>query len=1520
MLNPQIKNLASACTMARSKASQGLALVLFVFVWLGMFQTHGAELKFDENNTLELPAVGTTGLRVLSPTILELTLINRKDPAPATVPMWNFVSEAQALTLPAVSEFSVTVNGAAATVTQVGFKRRPLSAPLSEYDLRLQDCLYLKLAQPVADNASVQVKNPSAKLWPGTTTFTASTAPLRFNPAIHVNQIGYMPAYVKKAMIGHYLGSMGELPIPAANGFKLVDAASGAVVFTGALTVRKDAGFTYSPLPYQQVYQADFTAFQTPGAYKLQVPGMGVSLPFLINDGITANYARTFALGMYHQRCGTALEFPHTRHEHGICHENPAAIPTMDSSYAKVQEFLATVTSDWNQEPRHTAPRLSNVAASRYPILTTTPANAVKGHHDAGDYSKYTINSASLVHHLVFAADSFPGAGALDNLGLPESGDGKSDLLQEAKWEADFLANLQDTDGGFFFLVYPKDRRYENDVLPDDGDPQVVWPKNTAATAAAVGALAEAGSSPLMKQQFPADSAIYLQKAQLGWSFLTNAIARYGKDGSYQQITHYGKTFIHDDELAWAASAMYAATGQAAYHQKLKEWFPDPNAVSTRRWNWWRLYEGYGCAVRTYAFAVSSGRLTAGHMDSAYLTKCTNEIKAAADDHVRFSNMSAYGTSFPDNNKSQLNAGWYFSSERAFDITVAYQLTNRADYLEAIIANFNYETGVNPVNMTFITGIGQRRQRDVVHQHAQNDHAVLPPSGLPQGNVVDGLGYLYHYGSELGRLSYPSDLGDNPYPYYDRWTDSYHTKNEFVVVDLARSLASLSFWMAQGPKKTQSWKAAAGTITGLPAQGAVGDPITVGLTAPGIDFTGATVTWEVLYKEPALGTTYTFSPSYPGETWIEAEALLPDGRRVFALSSFVATTGGIPPNSYQSAPVTVSSETQYLFHLDSSSVNSAARGGSLSLGGNARFDTNNLGWLAVRSGAALRFADLGDKATLSIPTSALVESATKAIRLEGMIYINQLKAYGRAPAKLLSLYESYDARLELTEDTYAGLFAEGGRSFSVSGSSLGNVLTLKNWHHFALEISRTGYTLSINGHIVAVLGSTEFNQWGKVSTALLELGNFDGWIDEIVVRKVTNNSGAPWVGVTSSGDTFTAPASISLSANVLSSLIISKVEFFANGGKIGEDTTAPYSISWNNVVAGSYSVTARATDSLGTAGTSAPRTITVQAPPRVETPVITPAGGNYGDSVQVVIITATPGATIRYTLDGSAVLTTSAIYTGPLTLTRTTTVQAKAYKAGMDNSLTASATFTVNEDVVNSAVFLAQDTATQGNWRGAYGEEGYHVFGTAASFPSGVEMTSSGATEYMWTDNTTEQRALVHPEANGRLVVTRYSANSMNYNVKLNDGLFHKVSFYFLDWDNGGRTQVIEVLDAASGGVLDSRTVTAFQNGKYLSWKVRGNVTFRIRRQTGNNALLMGIFLDAVPVQAPATLTPLGPVSNGFKLRLSGQAGATYKIEGSSNNRSWSEVGTVTLTNSTIDYVDGAATTATMKFYRATTL
>lgn len=1062
-----------------------------------------------------MPAIGAHGLRVLSPNVLELTLITTKAKDPARVTAWDFVNDQFTATLPALTQFVVTVNGLPVPVQNLGFKRRPLHAPEQPGELRIGNHFYLKLTSAIGSGSTVEVKNPTGALWNGSMQFLADAKWDRYSPAIHVNQVGYMPDYPKKAMVGYYLGSMGELAVPTAGGFELLDAKTKAVVYNSALKLRLDEGFGIAPKPYQQVYEADFTAFKTPGEYVLYVPGLGTSFPFRINDGITANFARTFALGLFHQRCGGPNHLPYTRHTHENCHTAPVDVPTMDPTFAKVQEFLTTVTIDYKTGDfgnRHVAPRLQSVASSLYPMQKQGKLDVRGGHHDAGDYSKYTINSAGLVHFLVFAADSFAGVGALDNLGLPESGDGKSDILQEAKWEADFLAKLQDSDGGFYFLVYPKDQRYENRVLPDKGAPQVVWPKTTAVTAAAVAALAEAGSSPLMRAQFPAEAAMYLQKAQLGWTFLMNAIAKHGKDGSYQKITHYGNQFLHDDELAWAASAMYAATGQAQYEQKLFEFLPNPNDPNTRRWTWWKLFEGYGSAIRTYAFAARSGRLAASRLNASYLAKCEAEIIGAADDHTRFSKQSAYGTSLPEGNKAQGNAGWYFSSERAFDVTVAYQMNPRADYLETVVANFNYEGGSNPLNMTYITGIGWKRQRDIVHQYAWNDHRILPPSGIPLGNVQQtGYGYLETYISpvhgrdELQFLSYPTHYGTNaPYAFYDRWTDMINTTAEFVVMDQARSLASLAFWMAQGTKKTQPWQPVLGQIVGTSAGIAADAPASLTLTAPGIDMSEAHVVWEIRYQEPIIGNPGKFTPKFTGDHWVEAEALLPDGRRIVAVSNFVATTSAnTAPNTYQSTPLPVSADMVALYHFDGNASDATGKRPPLTLKGNAHVDGSNLGWMTQRAGGAMRFLDIQDEASIQIPVSALaISPQTTAVMLEAMIYVNEFKAFDRAVATIMALDETWNARLQLIEDKYEGPTLKGGAVLSYAQPALREALKVKTWHHLSLAITKAGYVIKVNGQTVTSYASGDLVNWGRGQLATLTLGNFDGWIDEVSVRSV----------------------------------------------------------------------------------------------------------------------------------------------------------------------------------------------------------------------------------------------------------------------------------------------------------------------------------------------------------------------------------------------------------------------------------
>ncbi|MDB6039340.1 MAG: hypothetical protein JWM99_3181, partial [Verrucomicrobiales bacterium] len=840
-----------------------LVPLCFLFAWSGLA------------NSLILPPIGDHALKVLSSTVLELSLISAKNPDPAPVVQWNFVGDNFLPAIPATSKFVVTADSSTASITQVGFKRRPIYAPLKTRDLRIGNYLYLTLAQPLSDGQTITVTNPDGDIWNGASVqYTAVVDPFRYNPALHVNQVGYLPAGSKKAMVGYYLGSLGEMAIRSTT-FNLVETQTRNVVYTGVLNRRPDVGFSYSPSPYQQVYEADFSAFQTAGEYVLQVPGMGISLPFLINEGTAAAFARAYALGLYHQRCGTANSLPFTRFEHDACHIAPAEVP--DMTFTSVNYQLASESSDYANNPLHTAPQLKDVNSSLYPFINKGPIDVSKGHHDAGDYSKYTINSAALIHHLVFAADSFPGAGALDNLNLPESGDGKSDLLQEAKCEADFLAKMQDADGGFYFLVYPRNRVYEDDVLPDHGDSQVVFPKTTAVTAAAVGALAEIASSPTFKQQFPVEAANYLAQAVKGWSFLTNAIATFGKNGSYQKITHYGNEFMHDDELAWAAAAMFVATGDQSYHEQLKAWY-DPADPNTRRWTWWRLFEGYGCAARAYAFAARSGRLSAADLDPAYLAKCEAEIIAAGDDIARFADQTAYGTSFPDPNKSFGNAGWYFSGERAFEIATASQLAAKPSYLPAIIGNMNYEGGCNPVNITYITGLGWQRQREIVHQYAQNDLRVLPPSGLPLGNIQGGFAYLENYKQELGKLCFPPDgAATAPYPFYDRWGDSFNTTTEFVIVDQARGLGTMAFLMAQSGAGASPSVRINGQISGLPSVIPAQQSVAASLTAPGLDLSQARIVWEAADQEPSIGSVFQFAPKNPGTQWVEVEAQLPDG-------------------------------------------------------------------------------------------------------------------------------------------------------------------------------------------------------------------------------------------------------------------------------------------------------------------------------------------------------------------------------------------------------------------------------------------------------------------------------------------------------------------------------------------------------------------------------------------------------------------------------------------------------------------
>src|ERR1051325_1861021 len=297
------------------------SVAIALMLYLGVRSAGSAPVVLSDDEPLRLPPVGACQLRLLAPDLLELTLITTKKPDPARVEQWDFVNEKGQCRLPSPQQFAVSAGGKAIAVKAVGFKRRVVYAPLRPRDLRIGNYLYLQLAASVPDNQTVEVKNPDKKLW-SALPFTVKAEPMRWSPVLHVNQTGYMAAHSKKALVGFLLGNLGEWDTRISNSksqmsnsvFQVLDSHSNKEVFRGPLTPRPDQGFPVSC--YQKVLEADFTAFQTPGEYRLFVPGLGTSFPFFIDDAVAGAFARAYALGLYHQRCGTSNALPLTRFTH----------------------------------------------------------------------------------------------------------------------------------------------------------------------------------------------------------------------------------------------------------------------------------------------------------------------------------------------------------------------------------------------------------------------------------------------------------------------------------------------------------------------------------------------------------------------------------------------------------------------------------------------------------------------------------------------------------------------------------------------------------------------------------------------------------------------------------------------------------------------------------------------------------------------------------------------------------------------------------------------------------------------------------------------------------------------------------------------------------------------------------------------------------------------------------------------------------------------------------------------------
>jgi hypothetical protein len=180
--------------------------------------------------------------------------------------------------------------------------------------------------------------------------------------------------------------------------------------------------------------------------------------------------------------------------------------------------------------------------------------------------------------------------------------------------------------------------------------------------------------------------------------------------------------------------------------------------------------------------------------------------------------------------------------------------------------------------------------------------------------------------------------------------------------------------------------------------------------------------------------------------------------------------------------------------------------------------------------------------------------------------------------------------------------------------------------------------------------------------------------------------------------------------------------------------------------------------------------------------------------------------------------------------------------------------------------FVGLDTAAQGSWQGKYGTDGYSIANSSQSLPPYASFATVNQSNYTWIGNTTDPRALQTIPA-GRIAATWFSCSSFSLDVNLIDGNSHQIAIYALDWDMymGGRAETIQVADANSNAVLDTRNISGFTNGIYLVWNITGHVRISATMNTGGNSVISGIFFGSssnpsASGQTPISVSPTAPV------------------------------------------------------------
>jgi len=341
-----------------------------------------------------------------------------------------------------------------------------------------------------------------------------------------------------------------------------------------------------------------------------------------------------------------------------------------------------------------------------------------KGWYDAGDYNKYIVNSGITCWLLLNLAETRPEFVDTLSLNIPESGDAVPDLLDEIRWNLEWMLTMQDpADGGVYHKL--TSLGFSGFVMPDaDKSDRYVVMKASPATLDFAATMAAA--SRVYAKTDSVFAAKCLTAAKNAWTWAGGNKGRYYSQPSDVATGEYGDSNEKDEQFT-AAVELALATKDLSYFTSYQSQITSKWGIPS--WSNVGMLGVYTIAANPAFFGTSAATAKQVVTDTAnaLVTLWKNSGWAVA--------MRAGDFTWGSNS---------FGAHNGLHLMLAWRATGDSNYLAAADDMLGYLLGRNPLSVSFVTGFGTKSPMKPHHRPSGADNIAEPVPGFLVGGPHSG--------------------------------------------------------------------------------------------------------------------------------------------------------------------------------------------------------------------------------------------------------------------------------------------------------------------------------------------------------------------------------------------------------------------------------------------------------------------------------------------------------------------------------------------------------------------------------------------------------------------------------------------------------------------------------------------------------------------------------------------------------------------------------------------------------------